>query len=198
MFSNNHVYPFIITLLFEALVYVFMCNEAYKLAYRSFNLTSLVRLSELLSLPSSCSSVHRKERATLIIQESRGGRGSKAIDIMCWHLWNGRYHFGCNRVLFNAMLLTGLVSCLQSFFQIFLGRCFEREITIESLFVPVSLVGSAGISGSLWGWASTSVHGLCTEHNTCPRCFWHGPASFFLRLSFCPCVPDPTPLQRHF
>ena len=53
-FSNNPIYPFIIALLFEALVYAFTCNGAYKLANCFFNLTSPVHLNEL-SLPSSCS-----------------------------------------------------------------------------------------------------------------------------------------------
>lgn len=110
-----------------------------------------------------------------------GGEADWAIDTMWW-----RYH--CYTVLLDTRLSTGIVCCSQSslqnllFFLVCVCVVFKRRTTIESLYVPASLTVNADISGSLWGWASTSVPGLFPEHNICPRCFWHRPASFFLPL----------------
>lgn len=167
-FSSNHVYPFIITLLFEALVYVFMCNGAY-FSYMSVYRHPVVMLIE----------------RNFVNFNYTGEVVKWALNTMWWHLWNGRYHFKCNRVLLDTMLFINRGCFLPVVLVpkvIFFGG--REGGTIESLFVPASLVGNADISGCLRGWASTSAHGLCTEQNTCPWCFWHCPAclslSFFL------------------
>lgn len=166
----------------------------YSCATVHTNWQTAALISLLLYISVSASVYHHPavkltERNVLLKLYRRGKEPEWVIDTMWWHLWNGRYHFRCYRVLLDVIRRHVINMAVFIPTVIVPKWCFRMWITIEFLLclhLQLAMLTSVAFC------EDEPAHlYMVSILNTCPWWFWHRTASFFPHFFLCSFIPCP-------